>query len=573
MHAYVLMTNHVHLLMTSRTPSSIAKTMQSLGRKYIYYINRHYRRRGVALCILAPGLSAGLLGGCSNLPSPENRSSATALVDIDTTQLGRAISPRIDAPTVKSGIYPLRDGRNAFAARALLLAPTDDSPSRSAENANLTTLTPLREAQKSYLIPALEIGGFETLLNLFDRTYYGCCDFDTDFSSIRRNLGRKWVVDSDDFSVNQLGHPYQGSIYHGLARSSGLSYWESSAYTFLGSALWEIAGETTPPSKNDQITSGIGGSFIGEALFRMANLWLEQGRGSRFWREVATAVISPSVGFNRLAFGQRFDEIFSSNDPEYYSRVDVGANSATQNQPGTSRDTKRHEAVVAFALDYGLPGRSGYSYKRPFDYFSFQVSVSSAIGLESASSRGLLFGTAYDLGKNYRGIWGLYGSYNYLAPQVFRFASTAVSVGTTAEWRLSDSLALQGTGLLGVGYATVSTLSGIASERASHYGTAPQTATALRLIIGDRVSLDLAASEYFVSNVFADNRGGDDNIVRADASLTWRVYGQQAVSVKYQFSRRDSTFPDLGERTQSRGTLGIFYTLLGRDRFGADDWQ
>ena len=30
-----------------------------------------------------------------------------------------------------------------------------------------------------------------------------------------------------------------------FARSAGLSYWESAAYTFAGSMMWEIAGETT----------------------------------------------------------------------------------------------------------------------------------------------------------------------------------------------------------------------------------------------------------------------------------------------------------------------------------------
>ena len=29
----------------------------------------------------------------------------------------------------------------------------------------------------------------------------------------------------------------------------------------------------------------------------------------------------------------------------------------------------------------------------------------------------------------------------------------------------------------------------------------------------------------------------------------------------------------LGERTQTRGTIGLYYTLLGNDRFGAVDWR
>ena len=45
-HAYVLMTNHVHLLVTAQRRDSPAKLMQSLGRRYVQYINRAYRRSG-----------------------------------------------------------------------------------------------------------------------------------------------------------------------------------------------------------------------------------------------------------------------------------------------------------------------------------------------------------------------------------------------------------------------------------------------------------------------------------------------------------------------------------------------
>lgn len=45
-HAYVLMTNHVHLLVTPGAPDGPARIMQSLGRRYVQYINRHYKRSG-----------------------------------------------------------------------------------------------------------------------------------------------------------------------------------------------------------------------------------------------------------------------------------------------------------------------------------------------------------------------------------------------------------------------------------------------------------------------------------------------------------------------------------------------
>jgi putative transposase len=45
-HAYVLMTNHVHLLMTPAASGQVARVMQSLGRRYVRYINDRYRRTG-----------------------------------------------------------------------------------------------------------------------------------------------------------------------------------------------------------------------------------------------------------------------------------------------------------------------------------------------------------------------------------------------------------------------------------------------------------------------------------------------------------------------------------------------
>ena len=46
LHAYVLMTNHVHLLLTPTRAAEVPGLMISLGRRYVQYINRSYRRTG-----------------------------------------------------------------------------------------------------------------------------------------------------------------------------------------------------------------------------------------------------------------------------------------------------------------------------------------------------------------------------------------------------------------------------------------------------------------------------------------------------------------------------------------------
>jgi putative transposase len=45
-HAWVFMTNHVHLLVTPATGDGVSYLMQALGRRYVRYFNYSYRRSG-----------------------------------------------------------------------------------------------------------------------------------------------------------------------------------------------------------------------------------------------------------------------------------------------------------------------------------------------------------------------------------------------------------------------------------------------------------------------------------------------------------------------------------------------
>ena len=45
-HAYVLMTNHVHLLLSSDKADAPGALMKALGQRYVQYVNRTYRRSG-----------------------------------------------------------------------------------------------------------------------------------------------------------------------------------------------------------------------------------------------------------------------------------------------------------------------------------------------------------------------------------------------------------------------------------------------------------------------------------------------------------------------------------------------
>ncbi len=134
----------------------------------------------------------------------------------------------------------------AGAAEPALVAPPQSlwvaQNEAPASRQSAAGLAPQREPRKDYTLPALEIVGFDFFLNRFNHKHSGSRDYDVSLDSIRRNLRSSWVIDRDPFKINQFGHPYQGSMYHGFARSAGLDFWESLGYAFAGSIAWEIAG-------------------------------------------------------------------------------------------------------------------------------------------------------------------------------------------------------------------------------------------------------------------------------------------------------------------------------------------
>jgi hypothetical protein len=455
--------------------------------------------------------------------------------------------------------------------------PTKDSPDNQGPTSPNRVLPGERPQRKNYLIPALEIPAFLLILNQYDRyiAYPGTVYNSGYQSSKNFFLHGPWEFDQDPFAISQLGHPYQGSMMYGFARSSGLNFWEGLLYSNVGSYMWMIAGETDNPRINGQITTGNAGSLLGEELYRMACVVLEDGGDDiPLWRKIGASVISPSFGFNRLAFGNKYAPTLERRDPAIFTRLRLGASQTsdvTDNQ-GASGNVQRNEATVDFSMAYGLPGKPGYRYLRPLDYFNFQITgtANHTNSFENIMTRGLLIGMPYEKGDTYRGVWGLYGSYDYMSPQIFRVSSTAASLGTTAQWWLSKRIALQGTGLGGLGFGAAGTTAGL-GERDYHYGSIPQGLLALRLIFGDRVMLDTTAREYYVSKVFA-TEDATENISRVDASCTVRIYGPHSIGIQYVYSRREADYSGQPTRHQSVGTVSLAYNYLFSADFGAVEW-
>jgi hypothetical protein len=479
---------------------------------------------------------------------------------------------------------------------ALLVAVVTRAAPAQVRASSLGTPRPAPSADtasggRSSIIPAVEITSFLVLLNVYDRFAYpnetqdGKKVYYSTFSSTWDHIRtQQWVHDQDPFNVNQFSHPYQGAMMYGFARTSGHGFWTSLLQSNLGSFAWKMAGETDPPSVDDMITTGQAGSLLGEALYRISDLILKDfgGDDRPRWQNYLATIISPPAGLNRRVFGGRFKTELPDSAPATSWQLRLGATvDALVRDRSTPVTLLQRDATAEFSMSYGLPGQHGYEYTRPLDYFDFQLSFLSTAKnpIENVMIRGLLKGGKTGESADGRGIWGLYGSYDYISPFLFRVSSTAVSVGTTRQYWITPGLALQGSTLGGVGYGAAGSTTVVPSTptnaaiRDYHFGVTPQALVALRLIAGDRAMFDMTTREYYVSGLGSDDTHGSETIFRGDFGITLRVVGGHALGTRIVASTRNAQYGKLPSKNLSEGTVTVAYTFLGRNRFSAVKWK
>ncbi len=420
--------------------------------------------------------------------------------------------------------------------------------------------------RRNLWVPLLEAGVAVAGLNYVDREVMGFEWARSTPQTFWRNLGW-WQFDADSFVMNNFLHPYTGSIYYGAARSMGLDLWRSFGVTFLGSALWELGGETDAASINDQIMTPIGGSFLGEVLYRVAVLLLGGGDGSPgLWREGAAFLLSPPTGVNRRLFGDRYRTFDFDHRPITYLEAFAGAAFDRALEPkGEGTETS---ALLGLHLVYGLPGDLGWPVRHPFDHFDLQCSLRTTereVASGALFIRGMLAGSHIE--GAWRGAWGLTGIFDYAAPSVFHLSTAALGVSTTGQLGARGGVALQGTALLGAGFGTGDAMAEPAALD-SHRGPAAQLVLETRLLVGDRADVGAGLRQYLIAG--AGSTGGFETLSHLTLSGRLRIGGRHAIGVEWLDARRRSRYaaavPD--SRQHSSG-LSVFYVLLTDPWFGA----
>ena len=112
-----------------------------------------------------------------------------------------------------------------------------------------------------FLRTSAEIVAFNVGMSLYGEYFIDRDDsgFHLSMDSFVSNPRAGFEWDNNVFFVNNLRHPYQGAQYYGAGRANGYDFYQSSAFAFIGSWLFEYTGESKQASYNDWLNTANGG--------------------------------------------------------------------------------------------------------------------------------------------------------------------------------------------------------------------------------------------------------------------------------------------------------------------------
>jgi len=249
------------------------------------------------------------------------------------------------------------------------------------------------------------------------------------------NMQQGMVWDLNDFAVNQIGHPYQGSNYFDAGRANGLNFYESAAVAAFGSATWEFFGETNHASLNDFINTTLGGITLGEMMHRAG--WLIRNTHAtgkrRLWSEIGATAVDPITGMNRFASG---DASRVSDKPQEFvpaSLASVASVGGLWRGSQSSAFSAPGDPFLEVDAYYGdtNSGRSNI----PYDAFWLRVRFGGGSAFSEARVRGRLFGQPIG---NSGFQFSVIQTYNYQHNDAYSTGSQAIDAGIGKTCQVTD---------------------------------------------------------------------------------------------------------------------------------------
>jgi hypothetical protein len=376
---------------------------------------------------------------------------------------------------------------------------------------------------------------------------------------IAANFRGGFEFDGNRLPTNFLSHPYQGSAYFNVARASGLSFWESAPFTFLGSLSWELTGESEAPSTNDLLATTMGGIVLGEILYRISSDMLDDSSVGfeRFLREFLALVVNPGRGIERLADGKAF----SLGPPPArrhlrHLALDLGVDRILLVQ---DRELERYDAraLVALQLEYGdlLPTEPG-QVLGPFSAFDFYGALNlgsiDELGAQ-VYAQGLLVGFSSDIGADEdevrdNNVFGLVQSFDFRGAHVAQFGGMGIGPTNIVVLRFGKNRRLRiGSDVQWLVIGGSSSPADGESRRGYNYLTGLTAGEELRLETSKYGEFGFRAKQY--AGVVIDGEPGEEFIGHTRFWYEIDVASGVGVGVSPSVVHRVSRYDNLGELT------------------------
>jgi hypothetical protein len=377
-----------------------------------------------------------------------------------------------------------------------------------------------------------------------------------------RNFREGFEWDNNDFKTNMFMHPFHGSVYFNAARSNGYDFWESSAFAWAGSFIWEMFGEANRPAINDWVATSMGGMAIGEAFHRTAT-GIRDNEATGFDRgikEFASFFMDPVGGFNRIIRGEatRVGPNPVDRHPAHASSAArIGARALSSGESDTSLTGSFFEMDIR----YGDPFEEN---EDPFDSFEMRFSVNGSdtqrLGLLQID--GVLFGHKTRDEEEARNLFTVNQLYDYLNNSVFELGGQSLALTWKWDRRLSESwwLRAQVQPTVAVLWAVGSDIAEEAQGRSYDFGSGGGVRTRVYLTQQGRDWLEV---RYLLNwSHTLSGAAGSHLIQFMSARAQFPVWRELGVGVDYVLGARDSFYRDHANVAVNDHQARVFVTIF-----------
>lgn len=250
-----------------------------------------------------------------------------------------------------------------------------------------------------------------------------------------------WDWDDNQFTTNQIDHPWHGQLYFNAFRSNGYNFYQSSIATVVGSYIWETAGETQHPSINDLVNTAFGGVILGEMTHRVSRNILSRSKHGHnaIGNEIVALFVNPVNSLNRLLdgkWGKRTDAYYAVDSSSISAEFDMGFRRFDAKE-GDFLQKGKNSLYSRLRFHYS---NGDHNYKKPFDEFHVDLEAGNGDStfINAVNVHALLSGAQFFKSKRGEHFGTLNAHYDFYNNDAFFYGAQSLVYNWNSKFRYKD---------------------------------------------------------------------------------------------------------------------------------------